>query len=302
MFRFVSIAAASCAFIMAAGISAQVDNSDLIAVTDGEIKIALRELRYVVDNAPVQIKQQLRLDSEARYELIANQVVAHRIQANLESSKSRSGDLYDAYQFAVLKAAKEFDEKRFQRELEIPDLEQLAQERWRTSKNNIAEVPEKRWLSHILLLCSESCDEQEKQLEMVKIVERLTAGESFSDLAAEFSQDPGSRQRGGRLSRPIALEDENIDATFRETAFALQEKGQVSEVVKSRFGLHVMRLDSVEPARAYSFDEIKQSLMAEVEKQYREDAYTSYILSMGPSDALRINAPLLDTILDLGPN
>ena len=63
-----------------------------------------------------------------------------------------------------------------------------------------------------------------------------------------------------------------------------------------------MRLDSVEPARAYSFDEIKQSLMAEVEKQYREDAYTSYILSMGPSDALRINAPLLDTILDLGPN
>jgi len=302
MFRFVSIAAASCAFIMAAGISAQVDNSDLIAVTDGEIKIALRELRYVVDNAPVQIKQQLRLDSEARYELIANQVVAHRIQANLESSKSRSGDLYDAYQFAVLKAAKEFDEKRFQRELEIPDLEQLAQERWRTSKNNIAEVPEKRWLSHILLLCSESCDEQEKQLEMVKIVERLTAGESFSDLAAEFSQDPGSRQRGGRLSRPIALEDENIDATFRETAFALQEKGQVSEVVKSRFGLHVMRLDSVEPARAYSFDEIKQSLMAEVEKQYREDAYTSYILSMGPSDALRINEPLLDTILDLGPN
>ena len=193
-------------------------------------------------------------------------------------------------------AAKEFDERAFQRRLVLPNLDALAEERYRISRQEIALVPEERWLSHILLLCSDQCDEAAKQEELENIRGEVLAGESFSDLALTHSQDPGSRQRGGRLSRGIQENDPNVDETFRATAFALAEVGEVSGIVRSRFGFHIMRLEEVVPQRERSFEEIKESLVEAVEERYREDAYREYVLSMGPTEELYINGDVVDSI------
>jgi len=76
----------------------------------------------------------------------------------------------------------------------------------------------------------------EKFTEAQQIVERLKKGEDFAKLASEKSID-GSRRRGGDLGwfghgvmvRP-----------FEQATFALQ-KGQISEIVKSEFGYHIIK-------------------------------------------------------------
>ena len=291
----------SCFFrlvaLTAVGLAAQAESSELAVVTDVDASLTLNEIRYIYERAPKQIQNQASTDATVRYELIANAIASKRILKRLEEAGSNPDDLYIAFRFEVLAAARKFDERRFQRELEIPDLDSLVQERWRISKSEIAKVPEKRALSHILLLCSETCDESAKKAQLQDIRQRMIEGEAFSDLALEFSQDPGSRQRGGRLSRSIALSDENVDQTFRDTAFSLNSVGEMSDIVKSRFGFHIMRLEAIEPEREYTFEEVKQPLMDEIEKRYREDAYRDYVLSLGPTEALKIDQEAIDSIM-----
>lgn len=267
-------------------------------VIDGSVTILPAELVYAYENAPNQVKQQIIKEERSRYELIASLVSSKRILQNLEATiGTEDQDLYYGFQFALLAAAKEFDEKVFQRRLAIPNLEALAEERYRISKQDIAMVPEERWLSHILLLCSDACDEVAKQRELEEIRTKILNGESMSDLALIHSQDPGSRQRGGKLSRGIKAEDPNVDEAFRETAFALAEVGEVSAIVKSRFGFHIMRLEEIVPQRERSFDEIKTSLVEAVEVRYREDAYREYLLSLGPTDDLYIDGDFIDALM-----
>lgn len=266
-------------------------------VSDADLEISLDELRHVVLNAPKQIRSKFVSDPAARYEIIADQIVAKRIMQNLEGVQDADPALYYAFKNQVLKAAIEFDQKRFQKELSIPNFDDLAYEQWRASKNDLSKVPESRWLSHILLLCSEGCDESAKQEELGQIRQRLESGEPFADLAAQYSQDPGSRQRGGRLSRAITEADENIDLTFRMTAFELSEIGEVSPIVKSRFGFHIMRLELIEPEREYAYEEVRDSIIEGVEKRFREDAYEVYRRGMGPSDRLMISETGIESII-----
>ena len=288
-------------YLLASGIQGAERIVDKAVISDGELSVNEDTLRYSFEKAPAQLKSQMMGSESARYEMIATLISSMRIRERMEALDPSAGDIYHAYYFAVMAAAKEVDEKFFQRDLDIPDLTELALERYRVSKSELALVPEQRELSHILLLCSEGCDEEEKRSDLNEIRERILAGESFSDLAMQYSEDPGSRQRGGRLSRPIEEADSNVDESFRSTAFALSEPGEISSIVKSRFGFHVMRLEVITEARELTFEEIEEPLKEEIESRYRQDAYRNHILSLGPSDSLSINEEMINDIMGALP-
>ena len=68
-----------------------------------------------------------------------------------------------------------------------------------------------------------------------------SGGRKFEQMAKIYSQDPGSKDNGGQYS--INRNDKQWDPTFMSTAFKLKE-GQISNVVKSKFGLHIIQLVS----------------------------------------------------------
>jgi peptidyl-prolyl cis-trans isomerase C len=268
-----------------------------VAAYDG-LSIGAKELAFIVQYAPPSVQQEVKVNPAARYEVLANALVAKRIFRQLEVlNEGADQDDYLRLQFKILELAKDFDRELFQRNLVIPNFDAIAEERYRAIGKDIATEPETRLLSHILLLCSEECDVELKQADLASLRERLIGGESFSDLAAEFSQDPGSRQRGGRLSRPIALDDVGVDETFRETAFSMSEPGDISEIVRSQFGFHIMRLEGVNPSRLYTFKEAKPALIKEIEQRFRQDAYKAYFLSLGPGDEMEIDYQALESLL-----
>lgn len=88
---------------------------------------------------------------------------------------------------------------------------------------------------------------------MATIQERLAAGESFADLAREYSIDTVSAEDGGDLGyagRGIYAEP------FEEALFALEE-GEVSEPVRTSFGVHLIRLEDVRESEVPSLDEME---------------------------------------------
>ncbi|MDE1824684.1 MAG: peptidyl-prolyl cis-trans isomerase, partial [Candidatus Micrarchaeota archaeon] len=74
------------------------------------------------------------------------------------------------------------------------------------------------------------------EAEAKSILERVNKGESFAKLAEQYSSD-GSRKRGGDLGRfPRGV----MVREFENAAFSL-EKGQVSGIVKTQFGYHIIK-------------------------------------------------------------
>jgi peptidyl-prolyl cis-trans isomerase SurA len=68
---------------------------------------------------------------------------------------------------------------------------------------------------------------------------RIIKGEDFSTLAALYSEDPGSRDNGGELG---FVNRGELDPAFEAAAFSLKNPGDVSEVVESTFGYHIIQL------------------------------------------------------------
>jgi peptidyl-prolyl cis-trans isomerase C len=120
------------------------------------------------------------------------------------------------------------------------------------------EQPEMVRASHILLSTMDPATKtpiaDDKKLAKRKVAEevlkRARAGEDFAKLAKEFSEDPGSRENGGeyKFSRGQMVPE------FENTAFSLAIN-QVSDIVTTQFGYHIIKLSEKIPARKLTLDE-----------------------------------------------
>jgi peptidyl-prolyl cis-trans isomerase D len=122
--------------------------------------------------------------------------------------------------------------------------------------------PEQRKAQHILLaLASDASDEEIKRVEEVAsdLVKQLNDGQDFAEMAMKFSVDSISSEHGGDLGY---FEKGVMDAAFDEKVFAMQE-GEVSGPVKSRFGIHIIKLNDTKPESGKSFDDVRDQISKE---------------------------------------
>jgi peptidyl-prolyl cis-trans isomerase D len=120
---------------------------------------------------------------------------------------------------------------------------------------------ETRKSRHILIAASEG-DEDALSAARTKaegILERIRAGEDFATLATEFSDDPGSKKDGGALDwSPKAA----FVVPFSEALFSMSI-GDVSDVVQSQFGFHIIKLEDIRADEVRSYDDVRTELARE---------------------------------------
>lgn len=140
--------------------------------------------------------------------------------------------------------------------------EKRALEIYRTQPQRFT-TPETVQAFHILFLNTKGTPEERMALAK-QVRDRLVAGESFAKLAAEFSDDPGTRGQGGRL--PPFTKGE-MDPEFEKAAFALK-KGEISQPVVSQFGVHLIQVTQHAPARLTTWEEAAPGIMADLREKY----------------------------------
>jgi parvulin-like peptidyl-prolyl isomerase len=89
-----------------------------------------------------------------------------------------------------------------------------------------------------------------------QIRKRLKKGEDFASLASQYSLSPES-VRGGDLGY---LEPGQMPPELEEAAFSL-EKGQLSEIISTPYGYHILRLDEVRPPREEVYEEVREEIL-----------------------------------------
>ena len=119
-------------------------------------------------------------------------------------------------------------------------------------------VPEKRVARHILIKTDGRNDETAKKKIEEIYTQVIKQPALFPALAKQYSEDALSPAQGGLLD-PYARED--LDPAFADALFALRPK-EISPVVKSQFGYHIIMLESVQPAQQLALSDVKDAVRA----------------------------------------
>ena len=129
--------------------------------------------------------------------------------------------------------------------------------------------------SHILIQVAPDASDEKKAEAKKKIEEvqgKLKKGEDFATVAKESSEGP-SKSRGGDLG---FFQRGQMDKAFEEVAFAL-EPGTVSDVVETRFGYHIIKVDEKKPETTLSFSEEKDKIEQFLKQQKTREKIEAYL-------------------------
>lgn len=296
---------------------------DPVATLDGqEIKVA--ELEKVVENMLAQrggsMKDVPDAMKPALYRNVIDGVIAEKLVTR-EASKVEVTDADVTAEFDKFK--KQFpDEKVFNEQLKaqgqsVDGIKKeihryLQQNRWMEEqvkgkvevtdaemetfyKENPDQFkqPEQVRASHILVKVEQGAKEEDvkaKSEAANKILDRVKKGEEFAKIAAELSEDPGSKERGGDLDFFVR---EQMVPPFSEAAFKLK-KGEVSpEPVRSDFGFHIIKVTDRKDAGDVSLAEAKPQLVPFLEGRKKQAEIGKVLRTLRESAKVTINLPEL---------
>ena len=132
---------------------------------------------------------------------------------------------------------------------------------------------EERRASHILLNLKKDASESESKAVKAKaevlLAQLRKNPESFAKLAKENSQDDGSSQNGGLLD---FVNKDPLNSPINVALFKLKE-GEISGLVQSEFGIHIIQLSAIKPTSIKAFEEMSGQLTAEIKKQKLAKVY-----------------------------
>lgn len=127
-------------------------------------------------------------------------------------------------------------------------------------------APEERRASHILIAVEQGASDAAKKAareKAEKLLAQAKGGADFAALAKANSQDPGSAASGGDLGY---FRRDTMVKPFADAAFALKD-GELSGVVETEFGFHVIKLTGIKPAATRGFDEVRAQIETELKQQ-----------------------------------
>jgi len=132
--------------------------------------------------------------------------------------------------------------------------------------------PEKVRARHILIKVGPETDKEKARGRIDEVRKRLQGGEDFARVATEVSEGPSGSQGGdlgffgrGQMVKP-----------FEEAAFSLEE-GEISPVVETRFGYHVLQVTDRQPEKTMSFEEVEADLTGVLRQEKIKVATQKYV-------------------------
>ncbi len=168
--------------------------------------------------------------------------------------------------------------------------------------------PEKTHVRHILLMTIDPQARQPlstntvaaKRKQMDDIVKRIKDGEDFAALAKQYSEDPGSKENGGELPK---FGHGDMVPEFEAAAFALKP-GQVSDVITTMYGYHLIKAIDRSSAKKYSLTENIPQISktpaaickAELEGEQIRDLAPAFVKKLRAESTLEILDPSLKAL------
>jgi peptidyl-prolyl cis-trans isomerase C len=237
--------------------------SPVVVTAPGGISVTADEVQAeAAQRLPADVRGQAMADPR-NVVTLANDIAIRRVLAAqaVEAGLDKDPEVALRLQMAREKALSEA--RLAQLDGQKPDraaLEKVALAEYRAQPERFT-APEQVRVRHILI-DARSCEAEKR---IAQLLEQVRApGADFAALAQEFSQDPGSAKRGGDL---CLFERGRMAPEFDKAAFSLTKPGEVSDVVRTQFGYHIIRLEERRPASREPFEKIRDPLIRDIDQR-----------------------------------
>jgi peptidyl-prolyl cis-trans isomerase D len=122
------------------------------------------------------------------------------------------------------------------------------------------QVPNRVHVQHVLLMTVGKTDAEIEEIRQKAedVLKQAKKGAKFDELAKKYSEDPGTKDKGGDLG--FIIQGQTVPE-FEKTAFS-QPVGSISDLVKTQYGFHIIKVLEKETAHTKPFEEVKDSIKA----------------------------------------
>jgi peptidyl-prolyl cis-trans isomerase C len=266
---------ASCILLALAPLwaSAQALSPDAVVASRGGAKLTVKDVDARMADVPESARGEV-LENPQRLEQVLSDALLMKQLAN--EARAGGAERDPAFQAALARDAERllalWRGNALLKEAPKADLQALARESYVADASRFKDA-DQVVVRHVLIRTGAGCrtDDQAKAL-AEKVQREAAAGKDFKSLVSSYSEDEASRAKDGQLP---PIKRGRTEADFETAALALTKPGEVSSVVHSKSGYHVIQLVSREPGRQHSFDEVKDELARRMGQEqiqrYRKD-------------------------------
>ena len=257
----------------------EMGGKEIVRVND--VSISLDEFRQISEGQSLEGKMRL-LNEKGLRDFLDNYVVARElisqeakrkgyeknpdIQLKIENFKKLM--LMDALMEEVLKGKTEISENEIQ-------------QYYKENQDRFTE-PQEVKIRHIFVTSEAALKE---------VLMRLSQKEGFSKLAETYNMDK-SKEDGGSLGWIKRGQLAPSFAQFEEAAFSLKNRGDISEVVQTGLGYHLIQLDERRGSAVRPYDKVKEGIRHFLQTKKRQDAYLQYVKDLRSKARVELNEKL----------
>ncbi len=216
-------------------------------ITESDVRFATDDLAGAIPASSEDMKRKYVIDYLIDMKLVSRAAIAEKM-ADTDDFKHRMDYAKDR---ALM-------EQMLMRDAKKAVTPEAMQAFYESQVKSVKPEPEVR-ARHILVVTE---DEAKKALARVK------GGEDFAKVATELSTDPGSGKEGGDLGY---FTKQRMVPEFAEAAFAT-DVGQVSTIVKSQFGYHLIKVEDKREKQPPAFDQLKMRIEEFLTQKAQQDA------------------------------
>lgn len=242
-------------------------------LTDGRTSLAVEDLRSELLALPSEVRGRIAGDKAALTRFVTNLMQDRRV-----ADAARAAGLADVPEIRAaaertvrdLLVSRYMSDEVARRSDKAPEFRALAKERFEANRSDFMRSEAVR-VAHILVRVDvedEHVSETEQRAKAEDVLAKLKAGYDFAALAKEVSEDKGSAARGGEI--PGWIERDKTVPPFEKAAFALKP-GELSRVIRTRYGFHIIKLLEYRKAEQQTFSEVAEQLIEKARTDYQSE-------------------------------
>jgi peptidyl-prolyl cis-trans isomerase C len=243
--------------------------------------LTLEDFREIAERQSIEGKMRL-LTERARREFLENYVISREVlyqeakRKGVDQKKEILAKVEDIKKAMVIDTFLEevLRDKSGVQEGEIQDY-------YKENRQNFSEPQEVR-VRHIVV---------GSEAVIKEVLARLSSGEDFPKLASLYNVD-NTRGNGGQLGFIRRGQLDPRFTAFEEASFALRKKGDLSEVVRTPLGFHVIRLEESRGTTVKPLDPVREKIRFYLHTKKKQDAYLAYLREMKSKSKIAINEKL----------
>jgi peptidyl-prolyl cis-trans isomerase C len=258
--------------------ASKIEGGSEVVATYGDKKLTLDQFGAEVEKLPPQVKPLLSAP-DRRKQFLENFVLS---QLLIEEAKKKGLDKDEE-----IKNQLEEMKKRLLLQRVFQDLQKSVtishaevKEYWEKHPEEFSTAQIR--VSHILL---------DDEAAAKKLLQQVRAKpDSFADLARKFSKDTATAPSGGDLN---FFGHGRMVPEFEKAAFALKNVGDISDVVKTPFGYHIIKLTEKKPGEPRPFDQVKEEIRSKLLQKKQREKVEAYFAELKRKAGVKIDEKVL---------